>query len=136
MFALQLLHTCAMPLIKASILAFYARLFPTRRFKVAVYAVSAYVLAWWVSAFFVTIFQCRLISDNWGTEPAQLSGCIPGILAFYQAIAFLNMIGDVLVLALPIPVVAKLHMPLNHRAVLLGIFLSGALSVLSRSLRL
>ncbi len=36
MFVLQILHTCARPIIKASVLAFYLRLFPTRRFRVAV----------------------------------------------------------------------------------------------------
>ena len=127
MYALQILHTCAMPFIKASILAFYIRLFPTRRFKIAVNIVLAYVFCWWVSTLFVTIFQCHPISDNWGTEPTQLGGCIPNINTFYSTAAFLNVIGDVLVLALPVPVVARLHMPVKHRVALLSIFLSGAL---------
>ena len=74
MFALQILHTCAMPTIKASVLAFYLRTFSTRRFKIAVYIVATYVILWWVSIFLATIFQCNPISDNWGTQPSQMSG--------------------------------------------------------------
>ena len=66
MFALQILHTDAMPIIKPSVLAFYLRTFPTGRFKIAVYIVVTYVLLWWVSMPFATIFQHH-IPDNWGT---------------------------------------------------------------------
>lgn len=66
MFAFQILHTCAMPLIKASVLAFYWRLFGEKRsFRIGVWCIALYVFCWWISILFATIFQCRPISSNW-----------------------------------------------------------------------
>lgn len=131
MFALQILHTCAMPLIKASILAFYVRLFPTRRFKLAVKVVFAYVFCWWISVLFATVFQCSPISHNWATEPSQLSGCDSNIMTMYEIAAFTNFVGDIAVLGLPVPIIAGLHMPSKRKVALLGIFLRGSLCVLA-----
>lgn len=127
MFALQILHTCAMPVIKASVLAFYVRLFPTRPFKIGVYIVSAYVFCWWICILFATIFQCHPISANWATEPEQIGLCNPDINIMYEVAALSNMFGDVFVLALPFPVVFELHMRLKHKIAVLGIFITGAL---------
>ena len=66
MFALQILHTCAMPLVKASILAFYSRIFDSRKwFKAAAWILTVYIFVWWLSILFATIFQCSPVSDNW-----------------------------------------------------------------------
>ena len=67
MFVLQILHTCAVPVIKASILYFYRRLFSSnsRGFNVAVWIIAVYVTLWFISILFATIFQCKPISDNW-----------------------------------------------------------------------
>ena len=127
MFALQILHTCAMPLIKMSILAFYIHLFPAKRFKYAVAYVVVYVFCWWVSTLIVTIFQCHPISYNRGTEPGQLGACIDNVNVFYETAAFFNVLGDFMVLALPWPVVVRLQMGIKHKIAVLGIFLTGAL---------
>ena len=106
MFVMQIMHTCAMPVIKASVLIFYWRVFVTpaenyRSFKFAIWVIAGYVLLWWISIFFATLFQCNPISDNWGTNPLQLPGCDPNIVIMYQAAAFTNFISDVAILALP-----------------------------------
>ena len=75
----------------------------------------------------MTIFQCHPISHNWGTDPADLRGCLAGVNDFYEAAAFLNMISDVVVLALPVTVVARLKMSIINKVIILGIFLTGAL---------
>ena len=79
MFVMQIMHTCAMPVIKASVLAFYWRVFVTpaksyQSFKIAIWVIAIYVLLWWIAIFFATLFQCNPISDNWGTNPLQLPG--------------------------------------------------------------
>ena len=127
MFALQILHTCAMPVIKASVLAFYLRLFPTADFRRAVWAVGIYVFCWWIAILFATIFQCNPISDNWGTEPSQTTGCIANINIMYETAALTNLLSDIAILVLPIPVVLGLHMLLKHKLAVICIFLTGSL---------
>jgi hypothetical protein len=127
MFALQILHTCAMPLIKASVLAFYLRLFPTHRFRIAVWVIGVYVFCWWISIFVATLMQCRPISSNWGTQPVQLGNCLADINIMYEVAAFTNMVSDVAILILPFPVIWGLHMPRKHKLAVLGVFLTGAL---------
>lgn len=73
MFALQILHTCAMPLVKASILAFYSRIFDSRNwFKAAVWVLSGYIFVWWLGILLATIFQCNPVSDNWVSRTSLL----------------------------------------------------------------
>ena len=130
MFALQILHTCAMPLIKASVLAFYVRLFTTRRFKAAAYGVATFVFLWWIAILFATIFQCDPISANWGTEPSQMGNCLSNINHMYETAAVTNLVSDVIILFLPFPVVAKLHLSTKQKLALSGVFLTGAVYVL------
>jgi hypothetical protein len=126
MFAFQFLHLSAMPVIKASILAFYWRIFPNRGFKIVVIIMSTYITLWFISIFFATLFQCNPIWHNWGTVPDEMSGCDPNIIYMYQAAAVTNMASDVLILCIPIPFIFKLHMPLRQKLAVLGIFLTGA----------
>ena len=127
MYALQILHTCAMLVIKASVLSFYSRLFPTKKFKWAIYGTSAFVLGWWLSTLLVSIFQCQPISLNWGTDPSMLGSCLAEINDFYEAAAFFNVIGDIIIVALPLPVVIGLPTSWRDKLAIISNFLSGVL---------
>ena len=131
MFVMQIMHICAMPVIKASVLAFYWRVFVTpaksyRSFKIAIAVIAIYVLLWWISIFFATLFQCNPISDNWGTNPLQLPGCPSNIVVMYQTAAFTNLVSDIAILALPFFPMRKLQLPLEKKVAVLFIFMTGA----------
>lgn len=131
MFVMQIMHTCAMPVIKASILTFYWQVFVTpanssRSFKFAVRVIAIYVLLWWISIFFATLFQCKPISDNWGTNPLQLPGCLPKITIMYETAAFTNLVSDIVILALPFFPMRKIQLPRAKKIAVLCIFMTGA----------
>ena len=131
MFVMQIMHTCAMPVIKASVLAFYWRVFVTPAksylsFKVAIWVIGTYVLLWWISIFFATLFQCNPISDNWGTNPLQLPGCVENINVMYETAAFTNLVSDIVILALPFFPMRKLQLPMSRKIAVLCIFMTGA----------
>ena len=131
MFVLQIMHTCAMPVIKASILAFYWRVFVTpansqRSFKLAIWTIATYVVLWWISIFFATLFQCHPISDNWGTSPLQLPGCPSNITIMYETAALTNVISDIAILALPFFPMRKIQLPRAKKIAVLCIFMTGA----------
>lgn len=128
---MQIMHTCAMPVIKASVLAFYWRVFVTPAksylsFKIAIWVIGTYVLLWWISIFFATLFQCNPISDNWGTNPLQLPGCDENINVMYETAAFTNLVSDVVILALPFFPMRKLQLPMARKIAVLCIFMTGA----------
>lgn len=116
-----------MPVIKASVLAFYLRLFPTPKFRIAVWVVAAYVFCWWISIFMSTLLQCKPITSNWGTEPTQIGDCFANIFIMYEVAALTNLFSDVAILVLPFPVILGLHMPRKHKIAVLGVFLTGSL---------
>lgn len=131
MFVMQIMHTCAMPVIKASVLTFYWRIFVTpvnssRSFRIAIWVIATYVLLWWISIFFATLFQCHPISDNWGTNPLQLPGCPNNINVMYQTAAFTNLVSDIVILALPFFPMSKLQLPFEKKIAVLCIFMTGS----------
>lgn len=130
MFVMQIMHTCAMPVIKASVLAFYRRIFVTpakssRSFNIAIWVIATYVLLWWISIFFATLLQCNPISDNWGTDPLQLPGCPSNINVMYQTAAFTNLVSDIAILTLPFFPMRKLQLPMGRKIAVLCIFMTG-----------
>ncbi|MCJ1326528.1 hypothetical protein MMC10_003192 [Thelotrema lepadinum] len=107
-YSLQILHACAMPVIKLAVLAFYQRIFRTSHtFKIALKVIGIYIGAWWFSTMTVTIFQCWPI--------------------FYSVTALTNALSDIVILIVPIPVVQSLQMTSNHKFAVLGMLLTGSL---------
>jgi len=125
-YTVSILHTCAMPAIKAYTLAFYIRIFVSQGFRRVAYVIGAYILCWWISVLLGTILQC--IPAN----PIVPVGakCI-NVLGFLQAAAVLNVISDVAIVIMPIPMIAKLQMPLRHKLGVIGIFLTGTLVIIA-----
>lgn len=131
MFVMQIMHTCAMPVIKASVLTFYWRIFvtPTNsscNIKIAIWVIAIYVGLWWISIFFATLFQCNPISDNWGTNPLQLPGCSGSFIKMYQTAAFTNLVSDIVILAIPFFPMRKVQLPMSTKIGVLCIFMTGS----------
>jgi hypothetical protein len=110
-----------------SILLFYLRLFPSKKFKIFAWANMAYTVCWAISAFFVNLTVCTPIAYYYDKsiphghcKNQAISGSINGSL---------SLIGDISILCLPIPMVLQLHINLRRKIALMGIFLLGSLQV-------
>ena len=124
-------------LIKLSILSFYKRLFPTRKFGIAVYIVCAFVIMWFITFFFATLLQQVPIYGNWTIPGIQeFSGTIIDAHAMYVCAAALEILLDLVILTLPLFVIWKLQMHREQKMLVTGIFLLGALYVSTPHLRL
>ena len=75
LYSYLLVQTLAVTVIKASILLFYYRLFPTKRFRSAVYWVSGTVAVSFIFAFFGFAFECTPVKTFWGDAEGH---CING----------------------------------------------------------
>lgn len=123
-FIAQAPYKVTVCLNKVSTVILYLRLFPSRKFRIAAFIVMGIVIAGSIGAIFASIFQCVPLAGAWDRSvPAT---CINSG-QFWVAYAVMNIFTDVLVLALPMPVVGKLSLNTRDKAMLYGLFLLGGL---------
>ncbi|KOS38776.1 hypothetical protein ACN38_g10398 [Penicillium nordicum] len=121
-FANEISYTLLVPSIKVSILLLYRRIFSVPKFRLVSLVTGCLVLSWCLAVFITVLLQCRPISLNWNKE--QTGTCInPKPFFFGNAIS--NLLIDVVILALPIPMVFQLQLRLSQKLTVLGIFLLG-----------
>ncbi|KAI9823079.1 MAG: hypothetical protein M1826_000283 [Phylliscum demangeonii] len=133
-YIFEVLYSVCITVTKLSILLLYRYLFAVRPFRFAVYAVGLYVTACGITQFFVTIFQCRPIQRSWDYVHVQGS-CIQGLLFFYAA-AILNLIADLVILLLPMPVVWRLQITWRQKLALTAIFVLGGFACFASVVRI
>ena len=125
LYIFEIFYPPSVAITKLSILLFYARIFPTRNFTRVLYAVGSFTLVWCVSTQFVAIFQCHPIHSFW-TRFSGDSKCID-LKAFFIGQAVPNIITDLVILVLPLPLIWRLQLPVSQKLMLTGCFTFGAL---------
>ncbi|XXH03343.1 hypothetical protein Hte_009741 [Hypoxylon texense] len=108
--------------VKVGILMFYWRVFHTRSFRMSALAVGGFSLMIFLTNLFTFIFQCTPIESFWKDRREE---CINQV-TFYLASAIINVVGDIAVLALPLPIVWRLHTSRSKKWSLSFLFLLGA----------
>lgn len=78
----------------------------------------------------MSIFQCEPVSGFWNRNPNKPSKCGVDDYAFLIGNAVPNIVTDVAILSLSIPVIWKLHRTLAQKIALAGIFMLGSLYVI------
>lgn len=109
---------------KTSVVLLYKRIFITKQFQYLCWATLAIVVGSGFSTSIATIFQCLPIERSWNKSVEGT--CIDNGM-FWLANAVLNIATDVIVLALPIREVFNLHLRLQEKLALCGVFLLGGL---------
>ena len=121
LYSYLLVQTVAVTIIKASILLFYWRLFPTKRFRLAIVWVSAFVAVSFIFAFFGFAFECIPVKTFWGDAEGH---CIDGqIFRMFASGSFL--LTDLLIYIMPMPIVWHLHTSRRRKIELSLVFLLG-----------
>jgi hypothetical protein len=105
---------------KFSLLLFYLKLSHLRWFRLCVYANMFLVVSYNIALVFPLIFACTPLRRNWDVMVTEGS-CI-NRTPLYMATAVLNMVTDILLLVLPIPMVVNLQMPRVQKLGLICIF--------------
>lgn len=104
---------------------FYMRIFGSKRsFQIQVTITMIIVWIWSASVILETFLLCRPLKYNWDTS-------IPGTCgdrnATYVVAGVMNLITDLLVMALPIPHIWKLQLGTAKKISLCGVFCLGLL---------
>ncbi|KAI0478574.1 hypothetical protein GGR56DRAFT_630884 [Xylariaceae sp. FL0804] len=127
-------------LIKISVVLFYKRIFLiNRRFRIAANTVLVAISIFIILSFFLMLFDARGVSSFW-TTPPTLEGTeyVPGLYppTLITAFACLDVVLDVCVLSMPIPIVFRLNLSMQRRVGIALIFLLGAFCLVCSVVRL
>ena len=97
-------------LTKISILFFYLRVFSSYAFRCIVWAVMSICTAFYIGFLFSLIFQCIPVSYAWTRWDGQHSGSCINIGAGIFSHAAINMVLDLVVLILPLPMLYNMQL--------------------------
>ncbi|KZL87791.1 integral membrane protein [Colletotrichum incanum] len=119
-------YNFAILFIKLSFLCQYYRVMVVPRLR-KIYAVALVIVgAWSTSQLFISALQCMPVSGFW--DKSVKAKCIPNQPQWYVNAAG-NIITDVAVFALPMPIFWHLSLPRKQKILLMGIFSLGFFTV-------
>ncbi|KAL8646876.1 MAG: hypothetical protein Q9226_006672 [Calogaya cf. arnoldii] len=125
-YAFLVLYNPALMATKTSICLFYLTLAKNQRiFKWATIATMVVVNVAGVALTFLNIFQCRPISDAFQDVLPENIKCLD-IIALYLSSAPINIITDLALLFLPMPILTAMRLPRNEKLILIVTFSFGA----------
>ena len=122
LYVLLLAWIISETIIKLGILLFYWRLFPGKYFRLSVWLVGSFFLVCFVTGFIGFVLQCVPIKGFW--NPTIHATCLHEI-QFFDATASLGLIGDIILLVQPLPVIVRLKASAQTRLGLALVFLTG-----------
>ncbi|WYZ35650.1 hypothetical protein EsH8_X_000297 [Colletotrichum jinshuiense] len=127
MFYISLVfYNIALLAIKLSFLCQYYRIMAVPRMR-RIYAVATVIVgAWSTSQLLIATFQCLPVEGFW--DKSVKAKCIPSQPQWYVNAAG-NIITDVAVFALPLPIFWHLSLPRKQKFLLMGIFSLGFFTV-------
>lgn len=112
--------------IKMSFLFQYRRIFPSPFMQIASLNALIFVAMFLLVQLFTAIFTCVPIAAMW--DSSVKARCINRLAVWYTNAA-INIVTDLVVFTLPLPVLGSLKLPTKQKAVLLGVFCLGFLYV-------
>lgn len=119
-------YCASVGLTKLAILMQYKRVFQTPRFQFWNWIFIAIIIGYTVSTVVACIFVCMPVQKFW--KP-QLEGHCINTFASWFANAILNIITDLMIIILPMPVVRGLQLKPRQKFLLMGVFAFGVVYV-------
>ncbi|KAM0805166.1 hypothetical protein BDR22DRAFT_833752 [Usnea florida] len=126
-------YNITLGMIKLSILTFYYRVFITPTFRKVVLASITFIALWVLTITIVLALDCRPIAKFW--KPLTPGKCF-NLVAFSYFTNISNLVTDLWIFFLPIPVIWRLHISRNQKLGLCGVFLIGLGTCIISSVRI
>ncbi|KAK8044185.1 Satratoxin biosynthesis SC1 cluster protein 4 [Apiospora rasikravindrae] len=106
---------------------------PKKSFRYLVAATMAFIASYTIGLFFSFLFSCDPMRRSW--DVLETEGKCINQAALYIATAVANIVSDVILFVLPIPLVVKLHMPKMQKIGLFFVFAIGSATVVTSIIR-
>ncbi|CAH0054997.1 unnamed protein product [Clonostachys solani] len=133
-YSMETTYCAAIAFPKLSILASYLRIFTTKPFRIAAYCVAAFVSATAIAGIITSLTICSTFAGRWDTK--VFPGNCRNILAYWKGMSVPNIVSDVVMLVLPMPVIWRLHIERRQKVALMFVFLLGSLGMVASIVRL
>ncbi|KAI4257473.1 MAG: hypothetical protein LQ352_001637 [Teloschistes flavicans] len=128
-----LLYLNAVLFPKLAILATYLRIFTVPAYRISCWTLAIFLVVNWLTFTVACFLMCRPLAYLW--DKTIVGGHCFDINLFYRWSAFPNIVTDVAMLVLPLPVVWKLHTSNNIKVGLTLMFAAGGIGLLTSILR-
>ena len=113
--------------IKTSLILFYVRLFPSKKFRLAGWIIFGFTLFWACGAWLASLLECHPVNFFWD-KTIKGGTCVPNpLITVGLTSGVVSCLNDILIFAMPIPVLVKLHMNAKKKVALIGVFALGIL---------
>jgi hypothetical protein len=126
-------HQVSITAPKLAILVLYARIFTTRKYRMAFYITGGFVIASMISVIITSSVLCRPFAFNW--DKTIPGGKCADIMSAYRYTCFPNIIADLVILILPMPAIYKLRVDTPVKIGLFITFVTGSMYVFCSSPR-
>ncbi|KKY36501.1 putative integral membrane protein [Diaporthe ampelina] len=130
---IQALYAMSMCTVKWSMLFMLKRIFAVKSFEIVTWIIIGLQAGWLVMTVLIGFLICRPIQKNW--DPTAEGTC-GNQIAGYTAVSVVNVIIDVLMLLLPLPMVYRLQTRPGYKVGLFAIFSIGLVTIAFSAVRL
>lgn len=127
-WTIQILFATAISVTRMSLLVFYHRLFPVRRFTIIAVITGCFMVGWWISFIFAIVFSCKPVASFW--NKAIIGHCL-NEHSLSWGITGSELGANIIMLVLPIPWLLDLRLAFSKKLALIGIFMLGCFVCLS-----
>lgn len=123
-WTIQIIFASSITVTRLSLLVFYHRLFPVKRFTIIALITGCVLIAWWISFLFAIIFSCVPVESYW--NKAIVGHCINEHTLSW-GITGSELVVNIIMIILPIPWLWHLRLAWTKKLALIGIFSLGCL---------
>ncbi|ORY04543.1 hypothetical protein BCR34DRAFT_55106 [Clohesyomyces aquaticus] len=120
---IQIFWATSLAATKCSILAFYHRIFSVLRVDLAAKVLGLIILLYWITVMLCTFLLCRPFAFNW--DQSVPNGVCGNRVLSYIMTGVLNILTDLCVLCLPMPVIWGLQMKTGKKIGFIILFATG-----------
>ena len=117
-----MLYNASLTAVKFTFLTQYYRVFRVKKMQKIILVAGVLVGCWALSQLLIVIFNCNPVNKFW--DQSVPGYCIPN-LPFWYINAAGNIVTDVTIFVLPLPVLRHLNLQRSQKILLIGIFSIG-----------
>ncbi|KAJ5118996.1 hypothetical protein N7448_010705 [Penicillium atrosanguineum] len=132
----ELLYLSILPMTKISICCFYLRIFPDRQFRAITCMVIGLNVSYLIAFILISVFQCRPLDGAWLHWDGEGNYKCNHINAQGWSAAIINMVLDIIVMALPLRQLYHLNLSVRKKVYVMCMFGLGIFVTLVSILRL
>ncbi|KAK3052458.1 hypothetical protein LTR09_006312 [Extremus antarcticus] len=118
----EILYIIALPLIKISLTLTYLRIFPQQTLRIVAFVVIGSTICYTIGLGVATVVQCSPISYSWTRWDGEHEGTCNHLNAQGYCAASLNILLDLLVVAMPMPILWQMNMNLRKKIMIIAMF--------------